>query len=70
MEIKRVSIPLSIDEMNLLKRAAQNNCRRPQDHVRWLVLNSLNLLTESPAQTQSVPTLDTERLEANEMFTQ
>lgn len=47
MSYKRITIPLSEDEQRLLRMAASRECRRPHDHVRYIVLSALGLTDNS-----------------------
>lgn len=51
MDIKRITIPLSAEEYELLKESASKVCRRPKDHVRYIILRSLGIMSnnESPS---------------------
>lgn len=47
MIIKRVPCILSEDEERVLNLAAAKACRRPKEHVRYIVLNALCLIDEA-----------------------
>jgi len=43
MSYKRITIPMSEAEQTALRMAASRECRRPDDHARWLVLSALGI---------------------------
>ena len=47
MNYTKLSIPLSEQEQRALKMAASKACRRPRDHVRFIVLSALGVIEPS-----------------------
>jgi len=47
MNYTKLSIPLSEQEQRALKMAASKACRRPRDHVRFIVLSALGVVEPS-----------------------
>ena len=45
MNYKLITIPLSDDEQRVLRIAANQECRRPRDHARYILLNALGIPT-------------------------
>ncbi len=61
MNYTKLSIPLSEQEQRALKMAASKACRRPRDHVRFIVLSALGVIEPSaemskPAIAESLAT--------------
>lgn len=48
---KTINVPLSENELLILRQLAGRECRRPQDQVRYLILAGLGL-TQSPPDAQ------------------
>ncbi len=46
MKIKQIPVFFSEDEERLLSLDAEKACRRPKDHVRYIVLSSLGLIND------------------------
>jgi hypothetical protein len=46
MSFKRITIPLSEKEQEVLRAAASRACRRPHDHARFIILKALGLVTD------------------------
>lgn len=54
MNYTKLSIPLSEQEQRALKMAASKACRRPRDHVRFIVLSALGVIEPSAEMSQPV----------------
>lgn len=53
MNYRRITIPLSEAEQAALRRAASQECRRPRDHARYVILRALGLGNEGQQSTKS-----------------
>ena len=43
MEMTRISVPMTIEEREMLRRIAQQELRDPRDHARYIIRNALGL---------------------------
>lgn len=54
MAYKTISIPLSDDELQALTRAASQECRKPRDHIRYVLLSGLGLTRQGATKNKPV----------------
>lgn len=62
MNYTKLSIPLSEQEQRALKMAASKACRRPRDHVRFIVLSALGVI--EPSAEMSKPAIANAKIES------
>jgi hypothetical protein len=53
MDFKSISIKLNTEERAALYEASMRECRRPEQHIRFLVRQALGINGEQTAQTQN-----------------
>lgn len=58
--IKRVSIPMTEEERDALRRDAQSNLREPREHTRWLLRQALGIADNQPKGNANRAAVDSE----------